>query len=369
MKKIISIFVITLLFGMGGWSVSPAFAMGSKPPEENPQMQKKAAIPEQSAKEFEDQKLNADKARALVIAKVNGDNITMYDLVRMMNRIAPKYVKPNEPIAAELTDKIKKEALDSLIFQELAAQEAVKQEIKIDPQRVEQVISRVKDGLGSDEAYQQYLDKFGFTEETFKQQIERGHRIETITKREIYGKVQVDPKKIEAEYEKLKKAGKLHMAEKYIVKDVLLMQADDEELLKKRANHLLEEIKKLDYDFGKLVLDGTFITRRIQVDKNRNPAVYKAMAKLEVGETSGIIKDKDSYHIIKVLQKDKARNQNLEEARGFIENSLRVPAQDERKAEWEIELKKNAQIEILLDEVEKQLKELADNQKKTEEHS
>jgi parvulin-like peptidyl-prolyl isomerase len=95
------------------------------------------------------------------------------------------------------------------------------------------------------------------------------------------------------------------------------------------------------------VLGGTFIVRQTRISKERNPEIYKTMAKMKVGDLSGVIKDRDGLHIIKVNKKEAPRQATFEEAKAAIEPKLLVPAQDKRKEEWERELKKNAKIEIM----------------------
>jgi len=360
MKKISCFAILAASMFLMNFQPSVALAGEDKTSVNVTQQQDAGADAKQAAAEQEKLKKNAEEAKKIIIARVNGEGISMYDLVRMMNRIVPRYVGNEESVTPEITEKVKKEALDELIFQELAIQEAAKQGVKIEQAEIDKVVANVKKNIGGDKAYAAYLENIGLTEETFRKQIERGHQYELITKREIYGKVTVDSEKIKAEYEKIRKEGKLHMGDNYVVKDVLLMGGADEAATGKRAESLLAEIKKNGYDFGKLVLDGTFITRRIKVDKDAHPAIYKAMAKMKVGDTSGVIKDKDNYHIVQVVSKEPARDQTLEEARGFIENRLRVPAQDERRAQWANEMRQNAKIEIMLEQIEKELKNRAD---------
>lgn len=360
MKKIGMVVFVLYMVGVANGGIMPVFAMGNLPAEQQAAQDEKQA--ETVGHDHELKKIKEDvlKAKEIIVAKVNGKEINMYDLIQMMNRIAPKFVKEGDPITDELTKTVKRKALDRLIYQELAVQEAVKQGIGSKSEKIDKVIAQVKESLGTEEAYKSYLNKFGFTEETLRGQIARGHRLELITKQEIYGKVKVDPLDIKKEYEKYKKEGKLRMAENYVVKDAYLMKGKDDASTRQRAVKLLKEIKTNNYDFGQLVLDGAFITRKIKVDKKSYPAIYKQMAKMKVGETSDVVKDKDTYHIFKVLNKEPARNQTLDEAKGFIENRLRVPAQNKRFEEFEAQLMKGANIEIMLDEVEKQLKERAD---------
>jgi hypothetical protein len=159
--------------------------------------------PEQKAK-IEEIKKDVEAAKKDIAAKVNGVEITMHDLVREMNRVAPKYVKEGEKTTPKTTAKIKKEALDNLIFNELAVQEAARQKITVSPEKIDKIVELMKKQMGSKEAYLQYLDSLGITEEGLRKSIERSHLLEMVTAKEIYQKIKIDDKDIRAEYEKNK---------------------------------------------------------------------------------------------------------------------------------------------------------------------
>jgi hypothetical protein len=163
--------------------------------------------PEQQAA-IEEAKKGVEEARKIDVAEVNGVEITMFELVREMNRIAPKYIKENEKTAPGTTEKVRKEALDNLIFAELAVQEAVKQGITVTPERIDEVIQLMKKQTGSAKAYQEYLSGLGITEDQLRKRIERSHQLELITGKEIYQKIKLDDKDVRAEYEKNKNAFK-----------------------------------------------------------------------------------------------------------------------------------------------------------------
>jgi len=149
--------------------------------------------PEQKAV-MEVLKKSAEVAKTVFAAKVNGVEVTMHDLVREMNRIAPKYVKDGEKTPPATTAKIRKEALDNLIFNELAVQEAVRQGITVSPEKVNEVVKLMKEQLGSNDAYQKYLDDLGITEEGLKKRIERSHLLEIVTAKEVYQKITIEDK-------------------------------------------------------------------------------------------------------------------------------------------------------------------------------
>lgn len=159
--------------------------------------------PEQKV-QIEEIKKNVEAAKQTVAAHVNGVAITMDDLVREMNKVAPKYVKEGKKTDQKTTEKVKKEALDNLIFNELAVQEAVKQGMKVGPERIDQVVALMKKQMETPEAYQKYLDGLGITEAGLKKRIERSHLLEMITGKEIFQKIAIDQKDMRAEYEKNK---------------------------------------------------------------------------------------------------------------------------------------------------------------------
>ncbi len=83
----------------------------------------------------------------------------MFMLMRAMNIVAPKYSKNARQRRLKLSGKIRKEALDRLIFEELAVQEAIRQGINPAPEAIEKVVAQVRENAGSEEAYREYLEK------------------------------------------------------------------------------------------------------------------------------------------------------------------------------------------------------------------
>ena len=315
----------------------------------------------EEAKKAEEEKKAAEEAKKVIVARVNGAEINMFLLARAMDRVAAKHAK-DETLTPETTKKIQQEALDRLIFEELAVQEALKQGLNPAPEDIEKVVGQVKENAGSEQAYMEYLDKAYLTEDTLKKLIERSQRYELITAREVYGKVKVDEKVLQDEYEKEK--GKFVLPDNFAVEDVLFLQGKDEEETRKKAGEVLETIRKNDNDVWKLVLDGTFIVRKIKITKEKYPEIHKNMTDMKAGDLSAVIKDKDGYHIIKVVKKEPSRQLSFEEARGTIEPKFMIPLQDQRREEWDKELRKDAKIEIMLEDAEKDLKKDAGKQEK-----
>lgn len=181
-----------------------AFMVSCKKKEDAKKVQEPPLSPEQK-KVVEEMKKGVEESKKIVIAKVNGQPITMFQVVREMNSIAPKYLKEGEPSTAEITEKVKKEALDTLINKELAVQEAKRQKITIRKETIDNIIDKLIEMLGSKKAFEQDLKEKNLTEYELRKNIERSHLYELISKKEVYDKIVVDEEDLKRYYEKNKK--------------------------------------------------------------------------------------------------------------------------------------------------------------------
>jgi len=149
-----------------------------------------AVKPAEHEEMLEKYRKGVEESKKVVVARVNGAEITMYDLLNRMNRIAPFYVKAGQPRDPGTDVRVRQEALDVLIFRELAVQEAVNQGMKVELEAVDRSVKTLKDRLGSEDAYRAYLSREGLTEESLRKAIGRDQLYERIAEKEIFRKVQ-----------------------------------------------------------------------------------------------------------------------------------------------------------------------------------
>ena len=302
------------------------------------------------------QEADREAAKQVVVAKVNGSEVTLDALLRAMNQIARKYARGTDPMAAQWAAQIKSEALERVIFEELAVQEAKRQGINPANEEINKAIQQSKERAGSDDAFREYLHELGMDEEGYRAQIERRHRYERIIDQEIFAKAKVEEKHLKKEYKKVKH--QYVTPEKLFVDDVFFIMKGDEKRVRARAEEVLKVVRtKEDKDVYDQVLDGTFIVRRLEVKAHRHPAIYQAAKKMDVGELSHVIKDQDGFHIVKVAIKNPAEQQPYEKVRGLLEQQFKSAAVEEIRNEWHKALKKKADIEILFDAAENNLGE------------
>lgn len=176
-----------------GWSIALVAILLSGPSyaEEYPVKQAPVTKPSGHGEQAEEYLKRVEESKGVVVAKVNGTDITMKDLIGKMNQVAPKYLKPGQEITSETDQKVKQEALDILIFNELAVQEAVRQGMKVAPEQVEETLKRIKERAGSDEAFKRGLSLGGDTEESLRKRIEKDYLFNMIFEKEVLRKAKI----------------------------------------------------------------------------------------------------------------------------------------------------------------------------------
>ena len=76
----------------------------------------------------------AHEEKKIIVAKVNGTDITRYSLENMITRMTEIN---NKTSSSEPPEETRKKALDQLIFRELAFQEAVRGGLSVEEQRLD----------------------------------------------------------------------------------------------------------------------------------------------------------------------------------------------------------------------------------------
>ena len=300
-----------------------------------PQAAKPAAPPPEAAA--------AQAAKKIIVATVNGVELNMDSLINMMNRIGPK----EGSAAPESLEEHKKRALDKLVQQELAYQQAKKQGISIVVDKIDLAINNLRNNIGGEQEYADYLAKMNVTEPELRSQVDRSLSIELIYSREVLAKVAIPEEEVRAEYEKEK-----HLfiwQEKTSIVDVWVLK-NEGKASRKKARELLKKIKAepTQDPWKGLVLDGSFIVRDLAISKDKQKELYEAAKKLKPGQLSGVITMPNELHIIKLKEYSPERQATFDEVKDKVGLKLKVPAQRKRTREWEEELNKDAKI-VLMD--------------------
>jgi foldase protein PrsA len=245
--------------------------------------------------------------------------------------------------APESREETRRKALDRLIFQELAYEEAVRRGLRPEAASVDSALEQFMNRAGREKGYKDFLEKQSLTTADVRAQLERGLALRLITAREVTEKIKVSDEDVRKEYEQRK--DQYVSPEKVNVTDVVFfLKLDDEASIKKAGEVMAAINADKDKNPWNLARDNAFVVRDLNIDKEKDPVLYEAARKLKEGELSGVLRTRDSLHIIQLTKYTPERQLPFEEVGYAIKGQMRSLAQKKRLEEWKQELRKDAKI-------------------------
>lgn len=294
-----------------------------------------------------DQAMGHGSAEEVVVAKVNGKTINMAELMRAMADIS-QTKHGSEEVSPLLAEKIKQEATEKLITEELAFQTAAATIKTIPPDRLADKIQAVKKKYKDEEGFQQYItDQFGGME-GFRKQIERFLTLELFITQEFDAKVKVSDQEVEKAYNQLK--SQRYVTDEFVqVNDLIFFldpNAPDSAATIEKIKQTI--IDKYDNDPRRLPTDGTFaLEKNMPLDKVKNSALYAAGKGLKEYGWSNPINVDGNLHIVQLIGFKPAVNKSLQDVAQSLKNELRQQKRQAMINTWMSGLKKGAAIEIM----------------------
>lgn len=285
--------------------------------------------------------------KGTLVAKVNGVGLSQDALENMMGRIS---TISHETSTAGPSEEIRKRALDQLIVQELAVQQAKHLGLGVKPRDIDAAISALVGHELKD--YEALLAKLNVTDAEFRSELERSMLIRLVITREVIEKADVSEDEVKNEYEARKED--YVVPGKVSVLDVTAASQSADQSLGKKAKKLLAQMKSAkNPDLRELASAASFTVQSRDLEKTKEPALYDAARKLKPGKLSGVIKAGDAVHILQLIAYTPERQIPYEEVKGALKGRLRAEAMKKRREAWEQELKKGAQIELMPQEQKK----------------
>lgn len=215
----------------------------------------------------------------------------------------------------ENSDEINNDVLSFIIDNEVAYQDAQKQNIKIEDSEVNEKFAQLKDALNTNPLYKEKLEKAGVTEDFLKEQIKKDLAVAKY-KENFIKDIKISDKEMEAYYNNHKdqfnveevKASQILIST--LDKDNKEVSKEEKEKLKEKAQGVLDKIKNNE-DFANLAKeysddknsgkDGGDLGYFAKSDKNVE--FTKEVFKLDTNQVSNLIETPYGYHIVKVTDK------------------------------------------------------------------
>ncbi|AJE04743.1 peptidylprolyl isomerase [Geobacter pickeringii] len=248
------------------------------------------------------------KKEGAVIAEVNGETITSSDFKHELDNLPP-YLKPMAD-----TPEGKKELLDTMVVRELILQQARKDGLDKSPE----VAAKLEE-----------LKKRIIVEGFLKKKVEEQAKVSDEEMKKFY-----DENKDKFKTGDQVKASHILMKSEKEAQDVskeLKAGGNFEELAKK---HSIDSAAAKGGDLG-------WFSKGSMV-----PEFEKVVFGLKEGETSGIVKTKFGFHIIKLTGKRAAGTRSFDEVKEQIKAALLPTKQQEVFQKLKEDIKKNAKISV-----------------------
>jgi len=300
----------------------------------------------------------AEEQKEPSVAIVNDGRIFMSDLDR---ELAPLMASNPELRSEEnivVYRKMRREALDYLIDQEIMVQEGNKAGLKPKEAEVDAELAKLKQRFPSQEVYQQVLKQQGWTEEKLHRFIERGLTIQKVITVKIKPTAKpVTDENVSGFYEENKE--KFVEPEKVNARHILIKvssEASEQEKSDAEAEiqSILEKAKG-GADFAELAKEYSqcpsasqggdlgYFTRGQMVE----PFEQAAFA-MQPGQISEIVETRFGYHIIMVQDSKPEKQMKLEEVSEEIKETLYEKEIDTALKKWLKPIREEATINILL---------------------
>jgi parvulin-like peptidyl-prolyl isomerase len=198
--------------------------------------------------------------------------------------------------------------------------------------------------MGGEDAFAKGLQEQGLTEAQWRHFYEMSLVTDRVLRKKL-AKVVITDEQLQQEYEK-SKAG-FYRKEKVTIADIVFFLKMDDPASVAIAEKVLARLQQgNDKDPSHLVPDGTFIVHDIELDKTKQPELYAEARKLQVGQFSGVIRGLDALHVIQLKEYVAEKQFSLEDAKGLLTSKLQGDARRQMMQDLEVELKKEATIEI-----------------------
>jgi peptidyl-prolyl cis-trans isomerase SurA len=293
-----------------------------------------------------------------IIAYVNDDIITLSELNERTNAfVAARRQNPFLREEEQSLEKIRRNILDVLINERLAAQEISRLKISVTDEELDEAIGSImQENRLTQETLEAELRKEGMTVEDLRQQIKKSMEQTKLVNREVKSKTVITDEMIKAYYEN--HIEEFESKERYRIQDIYLPfnptdTPEERTHLRNVAQHILEQLRK-EGDFSllaKLYSQGPgaeaggdlgFFSRG-----ELEPVLEAAIEALKPGEVSPDIETTRGIHIIKLIEVEKAPAKPLDEVEETIRNLLYGREVDFRYREWLSGLRERSYVRIV----------------------
>jgi peptidyl-prolyl cis-trans isomerase C len=276
-----------------------------------------------------------------VIARVNGEPITVQDFTAAVQRLKLVPPRPGQPVVIDT--KIKALVLRDLIDRKLILQQAKKMDLTVSPQELALKLAEVRRDYRTNQAFhdmvvRQYIDFKAWRDEVKTQLL-----IEKVINIEVYARIRPTEAQIKAYYQK--HHAQYHVSAAIYAYHVLV---PDQETAKRLRARLVagESLTSLMGTMG-IQPDQAYYGRPTLLQLGQMPANFDAqLSRLKLGQWSPVIKTVYGWHLVKIMKRVGSGWKPLAQVRQNILTQLNLELQEKALADWMKRLRQQADIRI-----------------------
>jgi len=281
-------------------------------------------------------------AQDKIVAVVNNEIITQKDLNDFVNfmRMQLSIELTGEKLEQKI-QSMKADLLNKLIEDRIILQEAKKNKVLVDENRVKAKIDEIKGRYGREAEFQAALVQQGLAQADLELRLKEQLLMYSIIEAKIKSKIIVRPSEITEFYEK--NIEEFKTPEEREFESVTTNDAD-------LAQKIYEDLKN-NGDFSETAKKYSLEAKSFNAKKGGElrKELEEAIFKLDPGGISEALKIEDTFHIFKLTKIIPFRQESLTEAQDKIQEFVFNKKMQEDLLLWLNDLKKNAYIKISAD--------------------
>ena len=257
-------------------------------------------------------------------------------------------VQNTQELKPEELTWFKNRVLDEVVKKTLLSQEIAKNNITINQNKLDEVLSQKREGYVGD-ALKKTLALEKISRDDWENSIKNTLLINKLIHKHVNSKVSVSEKEMRKYFDKSNK-----FLKKEQVRALHIMVESEEEI-----REIQKEIRRKQKSFSDLAKEYSLGPEGIKggdlgyFEAGQMPEEFDDVFKLKINKVSDIIRTPYGFHLFKVVDKVQERKMEFEESRSSIKKILFKDLQDKAFQEWLLKLKRNARIDIKYDVLEK----------------
>ncbi len=299
--------------------------------------------------------------RGSIIARVNGEPIKREDLDSFLVEIIHERAIRKLPLDSKSMAKVRVNSLNTLITFALEKQEAVRQNIPIDKNKVDDLYDKYRKSYAGDEEFAKTLARFGETPRTFREICANKFRVDVLREQSL-GKEVEEPteKEIEEHWAKLENQFINVNASQILFRAPARMSTLEREQKRSLAERVRAEIKEDGSNFADLVLQ--YSEDETTKDKGGDlgratisalpPGIAQVLKGRPVGWISDVVAVPNGFAVFRVT---KVNRLTLEQIRQFVIIDLKRERRVANYNNWLYGIRDKSNIRILDEDIKSAL--------------